>query len=188
MFRKLKYILLSSVILFVGVQNASSQRVAVKTNALMIAAGTPNAGCEFVVGDRSSMDISVFGNYKPYGTDIKMIGIQPEYRFWFNGRPMVREYLGIAALGVNYDITWKKNIYKGDAAGIGITMGYSILLGEHCNVEFYGGFGAICFQQKQYYISDNFKDYTTNGLGRANAHGYKLLPIKLGVSFSYIIK
>lgn len=188
MIRKLRYIL-SFILLLAGAQHTIvAQQVAIKGNALMYAVGMPNLDFEFVVGDHSSMDLSVFGGYKPYGTDVKLIGLQPEYRYWFNGRPMVREYIGIAVLGATYDIQWKKNIYKGDAVGAGITMGYSMPLGKRCNVEFYGGFGAVYFQQKQYYKSDNFKDYVRNGLGKANAHGYKLLPIKLGVSFSYIIK
>ena len=41
-----------------------------------------------------------------------MIGLLPEYRYWFNGRPMTREFVGIAALGVSYDITWGDRIYQ----------------------------------------------------------------------------
>ena len=55
-----------------------------------------------------------------------MIGLLPEYRYWFNGRPMTREFVGIAALGVSYDITWGDRIYQGDAAGAGITFGYAL--------------------------------------------------------------
>ena len=78
----------------------------------MLAAMAPNIGCEFVVGERSSIDISAFGAVNIYGNKAKMIGLLPEYRYWFNGRPMTREFVGIAALGVSYDITWGDRIYQ----------------------------------------------------------------------------
>ena len=74
-----------------------AQQLAVKTNGLMLAAMAPNIGCEFVVGERSSIDISAFGAVNIYGNKAKMIGLLPEYRYWFNGRPMTREFVGIAA-------------------------------------------------------------------------------------------
>ena len=118
---------------------------------------------------------------------VKTNGLMPEYRYWFNGRPMTREFVGIAALGVSYDITWGDRIYQGDAAGAGITFGYALNLSRRLNVELYGGFGAVYFKQKQYYKNDNIEDYT-DGTAQANANGYKLLPIKIGVSISYIFK
>ena len=164
-----------------------AQQIAVKTNGLMFAAMMPNVGCEFVVGERSSIDISAFGAVNIYGNKAQIIGLMPEYRYWFNGRPMTREFVGISALGTSYDITWGDNIYQGDAAGAGVTFGYALNLSKGLNVEFHGGFGAVYFKQKQYYKNDNLEDYT-NGTAQANATGYKLLPIKIGVSISYIFK
>ena len=165
-----------------------AQQVAVKTNGLMLAAMMPNVGCEFVVGERSSIDLSAFGSINIYGNKAKMIGFQPEYRYWFNGRPMTREFIGVAALGASYDITWGHHIYQGDAAGAGITFGYCFNLNKRLNIECYGGFGAVYFRQKQYYVNDNYEDYQENGTAHANATGYKLLPIKIGISISYILK
>ena len=164
-----------------------AQQIAVKTNGLMFAAMMPNVGCEFVVGERSSIDISAFGAVNIYGNKAQIIGLMPEYRYWFNGRPMTREFVGISALGTSYDITWGDNIYQGDAAGAGVTFGYALNWSKRLNVEFHGGFGAVYFKQKQYYKNDNLEDYT-NGTAQANATGYKLLPIKIGVSISYIFK
>jgi transcriptional regulator with XRE-family HTH domain len=39
----------------------------------------------------------------------------------------------------------------------------------------------------EYLQNDNIEDYT-DGTAQANANGYKLLPIKIGVSISYIFK
>ena len=164
-----------------------AQQIAVKTNGLMFAAMMPNVGCEFVVGERSSIDISAFGAVNIYGNKAQIIGLMPEYRYWFNGRPhdaricrnirprhILRHYVGRQHL-------------SGDAAGAGVTFGYALNLSKRLNVEFHGGFGAVYFKQKQYYKNDNLEDYT-NGTAQANATGYKLLPIKIGVSISYIFK
>lgn len=44
-----------------------AQQIAVKTNGLSLLAGVPNLGCELVVGERSSVDLSFYGGYKPWG-------------------------------------------------------------------------------------------------------------------------
>lgn len=181
-------IVLIGLLALLGTSLVSAQQVAIKTNGLMLLAGTPNLGCELVTGEHTSMDLSVFGHYNPYGLNSKLIGIQPEYRFWFNGRPMTREYIGIAALAATYDMHFGENVYDGDAVGFGVTAGYSLSLGKRLNLEFYGGFGAVIFWQKQYYKNDNYEDAFIDGSIKTNANGYKLLPIKLGVSISYILK
>ncbi len=165
-----------------------AQHVAIKTNALMWMAATPNFSCEFVTGEHASVDVSLLGHYKPYGLDSKLAGLQPEFRYWFNGRPMTREFIGVAALLATYDMTWNKNVFDGDAAGIGVTFGYNFALKKRFNIEVFGGFGAVYFQQKQYNVNDNYDDFFPDGSKRTNANGYKLLPIKLGVSISYVIK
>lgn len=177
-----------AIIMMMCCSEARAQHLAIKTNVLMDAALVPNMGLEFVTGEHSSMDLSVFGSHKPYGLHCTMIGLQPEYRFWFNGRPMIREYVGVSALITTYDIGLGKQIYDGDAAGLGITGGYAFLIGKRWNLELSGGFGALFFHQKQYYKEDNYDDYFVDEAVKANTWGYKLFPIKLGVTFSYIIK
>lgn len=76
----MKRILLLIVIAGFFILRAQAQQVAVKTNALMWGLMSPNLGCELVTGERTSVELSVFGNYKPFGKDMKMIGVQPEYR------------------------------------------------------------------------------------------------------------
>lgn len=181
-------ILFLVIIFLAGYQQVMAQQVAVKTNGLMLLGGIPNVGFEVVTGERTSLDLSGFVGYKPYKQDLKLVGFQPEFRYWFNGRPMVREYVGISALAASYNITWGKNVYNGDAGGLGLTIGYSLNIKKRLNIEFYGGFGAVLFRHKQYNVHDNLQDYAAEGLEKVNAHGYKLLPTKLGVSVSYIIK
>ena len=164
-----------------GEQRAHAQQVGIKTNALMWAAMTPNIGCEVVVGEHSSIDLSAFGHYNPYGLDSKVLAFQPEFRYWFNGRPMIREYIGVAAMITNYDLSVNRYVYTGNAISLGLTGGYAFLLGSNWRLELCGGFGLIGFWQKHYYETD---DYFVDKTIAANSWGYKLFPAKLGVSFT----
>ena len=179
------------VLSVVGGQSVHAQQVGVKTNALMWACATPNLGSEIVVGEKYSLDLSAFGHYNPYGINSKVIAFQPELRYWFNGRPMTREYVGVSAMVVNYDMmianreVGGRYVYDGNAASLGITGGYAFVLGKSWRFELCGGFSVLVFKQKQYYETD---DYYVDPNIPANSTGYKLFPAKLGVSFTYIIK
>ena len=174
--------------LFLFTTKANAQQVAIKTNALMWTVLTPNLGCEVVLGERGSLDISAFGHYKPYGVDSKIIAVQPEYRYWFSGRPMVREFVGISTMVVGYDLNIKNQVYDGYAVSAGLVGGYSFLLGEKWRFELCGGISLLFFSQKQHYKDDNYNDYFIEQVPTANSLGYKLFPAKLGVTFTYIIK
>ena len=106
-------------------QEAKAQQFGVKTNALMWTAITPNAGLEIVVGERSSIDLSVF--CKPrYDADMgvllnsRIVGFQPEYRYWFSGRPMTREFVGATTLLADYYLIHKDYVYDGNAISLGV--------------------------------------------------------------------
>lgn len=165
-----------------------AQFIAVKTDGLKWAMMTPNVGLELVISERSSLDFSIFGNNNPWGKDVKLVAVQPEYRYWFNGRPMVREYIGVGLLAATHDITWGKHIYQGDALGAGLTFGYVFDLTTRLNLELYAGFGAVAYFQKEYYINDNYEDYENGAGSKNNSTGYTLMPTKLGVAVSYILK
>ncbi len=184
----LRSLMIGALLFCMGQPRVHAQQVAIKTNGLMWLAMMPNAACEFVAGERSTVDLSVFGAVNIYGKEAKILGVAPEYRYWFNGRPMTREYVGIAVMGTTYDITWGRKVYQGDAGGLGLTLGYVMNLSKRLNVEFTGGCGLVYFQQKQYYVNDSFDDYIGAGGVQANANGYKILPLKLGVSVTWILK
>ncbi len=174
---------------------AEAQVFAVKTNALMWGGLTPNLGLEMVTGEHTSIELSGFGHKNPYGLTSKMISLQPEFRYWFNGRPMVREFVGVTALFTTYDTTlpldFKKDspmtVRDGDSVGLGITGGYVFELGKRFNLELSCGFGAVYYRQKLY-PADSEDNYGTDNSQGPNSRGYKLIPIDLGVTFTYIIK
>lgn len=180
-------ILIVALLMLSGYSLVHAQQIAVKTNGLMLLALTPNVEFEMVTGEHSSFNLGAFGHSKPYGFNSKVLGIQAEYRYWFNGRPMTREYIGLGALGSTYKMQLGDYMYDGDAVGLGLTAGYSISLGKKLNLEFYGGFGFMGFKQKYYYKDDTYEDYFYDGTVTTNSKGVKLFPTKLGVSISYII-
>ncbi|MBE6250945.1 MAG: DUF3575 domain-containing protein [Bacteroidales bacterium] len=189
-FRIPAVIIAAGLILFSTKANA--QQVALKTNALMWTVLTPNIGAEFVLGERYSLDLSVFGHYNPYGVDSKILAVQPEFRYWFNGRPMIREFVGASTMVAKYDFDIKRQVHDGYAASAGVVGGYVFLLGKKKDtkwrLELCGGISLLFFSQKQHYRDDNYDDYFIEQVAAANSWGYKIFPAKLGVTFTYIIK
>lgn len=181
--------ILFAALLAVASATARAQLVAVSTDVLMDALLTPSVGGELVVGERTSIGLSLFGNHNPWGKTMKIMGLQPEWRYYFSGRPMHRHFVGIGGLGAQYDITWKGKVYDGSAAGIGLTFGYVLPLSKRLNVDFHAGLGVIYYRQKEYFEADHYDiDFAYGSTAQANASGYVLLPTRIGVSVSYILK
>ena len=88
----MKKLLLVILITFCGI-SAKAQMLAVNTDMLLDVMMTPNAGVEVVVGERTTLGGHIFGNYKPWGKDVKMVGVQPEYRYFFSGRPLHKFFI-----------------------------------------------------------------------------------------------
>lgn len=188
MFKRLTVVLIAACAMLLSSYKAEAQQIAVKTNALYWLALSPNISCEVVTGEHSSIDVSAFGHWQPFGLDSKLFAFQPEYRYWFNGRPMTREFVGANLMFATYDIMASGYVYNGNAVMLGLVGGYIFALSDHWNFELCGGFGVLGFKQKQHYVHDNYDDYFVDEAVKANSIGYKLFPARLGVSFSYIIK
>ena len=168
---------------------ARAQMLAGNVDALWLATLSPSIGAELVVGERTSLGLHGLLMTKPLGKDIKLKALQPEYRYYFSGRPMYREFIGIGAIAATYDITWSGKVYDGTAMGLGLTFGYVLPLKKRLNIDFHAGFGFIRYSHKEYFVGDQFDvDYVFDGEQRANAKGYYLLPTRIGVSISYIFR
>lgn len=167
-----------------------AQQIAVKTDVLLDALTAPNLGLEMVCGEKSTVGLSFMGCNKPYGQDVKIFALQPEYRYWINGRPMTREFIGLCALGTSYTINRKNTTYDGLAAGLGLTFGYNYNISKRFNIEGYFGFGAVAYSHREYRSDALYSDYMDDGETKVshNTTGYVLMPTKIGISVSYIIK
>ena len=160
------------------------------TSDMMMA---PSLGLELVTGNYSSVGVNALYGKRILGKDISITAIQPEYRYWFSGRPIHKWFVGIGGIGMLFDVKWKRKIYDGYGFGIGMTFGYvwNLPIGKdkRLSLDFHSGFGGIFYNRKEYFENDNYDvDYTLDGNIRANAKGYYLLPTRIGISVSYILK
>lgn len=159
-----------------------AQLISVKTNALMDALTIVNGDISITTGNRTAISASVFGSQSVLGNQVKMWGVKPEFRYWISGRAHTGYFVGLSAVGASYNINWKKEIYKGDAFGGGVTIGYDFYLTKHFTLDVHGGFGAVYYRHQFYYegdkvLKEDFKE-----------HGLASIPYDLGVSIVYIFK
>lgn len=166
----------------------AAQKLAVNTDVAADLLMTPSLGVEMTVGERATLGLNVLGNYKPWGQDMKMFGVQPEYRYYFSGRPMHSFFAGIGALAGFYDITYRGKVYDGIAYGGGLTFGYVLNITKRISVDFHAGCAAIAYNRKEYYKGDNYNDYIVDGVSKPNAKGYYIIPSRIGISFAYVLK
>ena len=128
--------------------SVKAQDVAVKTNLLYWATTTPNLSAELGLGKRTSLELT--GGYNPWTLDknsnkkIKHWMVMPEFRYWlcekFNGH-----FFGLHSGYAFYNISGvripfqskstKDHRYQGWATGVGLSYGYSWLLGKRWNLE-----------------------------------------------------
>ena len=164
-------------------QQLSAQMVALRTEPLKDLMMTPSMGIDFVVGEKYTLGAEVAFNHNPWGIKMQMTSVTPEFRYWYNGRPFTRQYVGIVATMTGYNLAWN-SIHHGDALGIGISFGHVWTLTPRWNIDLMGSVGVIGYREQFHYKYDDFADYGA----RANARGYVLLPIKLGVAFVYVLR
>ena len=158
----MKKILFRMAMVFVGMMLATqlqAQKVAVKTNLLYDATATINAGIEFGLAPKWTLDLS--GNFNgwtmSHDRKWKHWMAQPEARYWFCDR-FAGHFLGFHALGGQYNIGHLKNNikflgtdfsklsdsrYQGWFIGAGIAYGYAWVLNKHWNLEGEIGVGYV---------------------------------------------
>lgn len=172
----------------------AAQDMAVKTNLLYWATTTPNAGLEFGLADKWTLDIS--GGYNPWtlskekNKKIKHWLVMPEARYWlcekFNGH-----FFGLHTGYTFYNVSnvripfvsksTKEHRYQGWAVGGGISYGYSWVVGKRLNIEANAGFG---------YFFTKFDKYNcaTCGKFKGTRDKHYIGPTKAGLSLIYMIK
>ncbi|WP_436415760.1 DUF3575 domain-containing protein [Petrimonas sp.] len=171
-----------------------SQNIGVKTNfAHWAAAGTPNAGLEFALNRKYTLEVG--GGFNPFtfkdNNKAKHWIVQPELRYWlcesFNGH-----FFGLHALAGEYNIggidipvgrlsKFKDYRYEGFAYGAGLSYGYQWVLGKRWNFEFNLGAGYTYLTYDKYPC---VKCGSKLGSGTNNYFGVT----KAAVSLIYLIK
>ena len=161
-----------------------AQTFAVNSNLLLLSTQTYNLGAEITVGNHTTLGLSVFGNNKPYfHKGMRAIGVQPEFKYYFGGRPMYHQGL----LAADYSITWGNRKYDGTAWGGGMTFGYVVSLAKRWNLDFHGGVGAIFSHHREFMVNGDDLLLNDNSQAKDGFWEYRILPTKLGITLSYTI-
>lgn len=187
-------ILFTIIIVAISTGYVSAQKIAIKTNLLYDVTTTMNLGVEIGLADRWTLDVSA--NYNPWTLNkesnrkIKHYLVQPEARYWlcekFNGH-----FFGLNAGFSQYNIgatkiPFVKNSdkyrYEGWATGVGLSYGYSMILGGKWNMEFTVGAGLVYTRYDKYNCVNCGKRIENNVSKTFFA------PTKLGITLIYMIK
>lgn len=188
---KIRFIISLFVFLSVAI-HTEAQRVALKSNLLSAVNGTLNGGVEYVLGMRSTLELS--GGLRPWKRSEEYVNrywlVQPEYRYWmcrkFNG-----SFLGAYMNGGEFNIGGKKapfglfkdlrkHRYSGWLAGAGVCYGYQFMLHTHWNIEASVGVGYEYIDYVKYKCPAVCADVMDKG------HYHYFGPNKAAVSLIYI--
>ncbi len=151
--------------------HAKAQLLAAHVDMALLATQTYNAGVELTVSGSHTLGLSIAGNYHPWILkDMRCIALQPEWRYYYSGRPMMSNFVGVSAIVTNYDYTWKDERHHGDAVGAGLSFGHVMPLSQRLNLDFHASVGLWFYHEQGHSLS------------------VKVLPTKIGVSLAYIIK
>ncbi len=194
-FKKLSCLLLL-LSAFFFVNEAKAQKVAIKTNLVYDATATINAGLEFGLAPKWSLDVS--GNFNAWtilnSARWKHWAVQPEARYWFCDR-FSGHFLAVHLHGGLYNVGSIKNKlnflgtdfskltnqrFQGWFAGAGVAYGYSWILGKHWNLEAEIGFGY------SYTVYDKFE---CAGCGKKIEEGidhHYVGPTKAAINLVYL--
>lgn len=183
-------LLLATALLMLFTSGLKAQRLAVNTDVAMDACLAPSLGIELTMGKKSTLNLNGLYGSKVLGQDIRIGALQPEWRVYISGRPMYHHYVGAIGLLASYKMKFDGKWHDGDAAGIGVSFGYVLPLKDRLLVDFHTSLGGIYYHQKEYMETENYDEQHLNSAGYpvANASGGLLLPLRIGVSLTYIIK
>ncbi len=163
---------------------AAAQRIGLKTNALYWAAATPNIGVEFRLNRHLTLNVEGAYNYlkvKQYST--RAMAFYPEMRWWFSARPQAGHFVGVMALAADYKLNLDGKHHNGDAFGAGVTYGYAFVLGKRWGLETTAGLGLARVREKKWNSSKG-----EAAPKYANNTRWLPAPLKLGVTFTYLIR
>ncbi|EFS34404.1 MULTISPECIES: DUF3575 domain-containing protein [Bacteroides] len=157
-----------------------AQNVAVKTNGLYWLTMTPNAGIEFALNKKVTLDLSAAYNPWTFKADKKMRFwfVQPEAKYWFCEK-FEGHFVGLHLHGAQYFGGFKEKRYDGYLLGGGLTYGYDWILSPHWNLEASIGIGYAHLWYKESDRIPCLKCYE-------NKHKNYVGPTKATLSLIYI--
>lgn len=181
---------MAPMLLLLFTVNVDAQRIAVNTDVLMDACLAPSIGVELTLAKKSTLNINGLYGRKILGKEMRIAALQPEWRVYISGRPMYHHYIGVIGLLSSYKLDFDNKCHDGDACGLGVSFGYVLPLKDRLLIDFHSSLGGAYYHQKEYMIGDDYDKTHVNYAGYpvANASGGLLIPLRMGVSVTYIIK
>ena len=187
-FKCMRYVVLILLLGHVCFQ-ANAQHIGVKNNLLWDAGVVPNAGVEFALSSRWTLDVwgSVNAWNYPGNAQMNLYLLQPEVRFWpcqkFEGH-----FFGVHAHAAHFNVGMipfipdlERQVYRGNLYGGGISYGYHLAFGKRWGVEFTIGAGYAYIDYEKFYCT-----YCAESRGKKVKH--YLGPTRAGISLIYFIK
>ncbi len=152
-----------SIIAFLSVATAQSQKVAVKTNFLhWTIAGTPNLGAEVALSPKYTLDVIGGYNWFEFSDNRKAKHwiVSPEVRYWL-GSSFVGHFFGLHLFAAEFNIggwdipvgrlaNFKDGRYEGNVYGAGLSYGHQFVLSPKFNLELSLGAGYAYVPFKKY--------------------------------------
>ncbi len=136
--------------------------VGVKTNIPYWGTATPNLGVEFRLAKHWTLEAEVglnpFTNKHDdgsFGKSIKHFRLHPEVRYWFC-ESFYGHFLGLHVPYLIYNVSDIKLLgtederHQGWGTGVGLSYGYSWVVGKHWNIEATVGVGYLYLESDKY--------------------------------------
>lgn len=184
-----RFLLIIAMVAMIATKGMA-QIVSVNTNVLMDAAMAPSFGFELALTKKSTFALDGFFSTNMVTKHVKVLALQPEWKYYFSGRPMYRHYIGIGAIGTRHKMRIRSRWYDGHMLGAGLTFGYAMPITDRFYIDFHSSLGFLVREDRTWLNKDNYPAYHTdeNGMVYTNSHGTSLSPVKVGINMSYILK
>lgn len=161
------------------------------SNLLLLGTGSVNLGTSFGLSPKWALGGMVSYNPWTYGkTRIKHIMLRPEVRYWLCDNS-TGYYLGANLTYVRYNMggidlpllsdNIKKNRYQGSLGGLGVSYGYSWVLGKRISMEIEIGVGINHTKYTKYPCTDYGQKIKTD-------KKIFVSPNKFAVNLVYVLK
>ena len=172
----------AAVLMLCTAASASAQLRAVRVDAFALMTGTLHAGMDFMIGEKLSLDASLYWN--PMRLDAfrsKLLIGQAGVRFW-RFEPNAGPFVGTYIAAGRYDMGNRRRHRKGMLAGAGASYGYCWMLAKRWSLiaEIGAGLYDVRDTRREY-----FTPWSEDEIIRRSRR-LMLLPSKAEVSFSYL--
>lgn len=163
----------------------------VYSNLLLLGTGSLNVGTTFGVGSKWTLGGMVSYNPWEYGkARIKHILLRPEARYWlcdnfgghFFGATLTYARYNVGGIDLPlFSDNIKNNRYQGNLGGLGISYGYSWVLGKRINLELEIGIGVNHTKYAKYPCTDCGQKIKTD-------RKTFVAPDKFAINLVYVLK